>query len=102
MICTAMIQVDACGWVVCNKPAEGDTKRCVEHAETHAIEKLLDDELFSILSSRIRMSIAKQVRETAFDDCIAYLKEVGEEEDIAASLPGTVIERCIDRLKVER
>lgn len=103
MICTAMIQVDCCGWVVCGKPADHGN-RCNFHMESHAIEKMADDELFAHACSRIRMQIAKQVRETAYDDVIKILQElkvngvVDQDEDWEA----TTIDECIRQIKAER
>lgn len=56
-ICTAMVQVDACGWVVCGKTVERGN-RCAEHQETHAVEKMTTTELFDVALSRIRRDVA--------------------------------------------
>lgn len=84
MICTAMIQVDSCGWIVCGQTAE-QRNRCVEHQATHAVEQLADMDLFSMTMARLRQQVAGEYYETKQLEMAKRMIQILEEEAEALS-----------------
>lgn len=55
-----MVQVDACGWVVCGKEARYNG-RCSEHQNKNPVENIEDTVLFSIVMGRLRAGVANEL-----------------------------------------